>query len=212
MNDALLALVPDWGLWLVFAATLLSCLALPVPSSLIMLGAGGFAASGDLPLWGVMATAYLGAVLGDQAGYSIGHAGGVPLLTRIGRDPRRQALIDRARAAMDRHGGTGVFLSRWLFSPLGPYVNLIAGATTFNRRRFTVAGAAGEAVWVTIYVGLGWAFADNIVAIGALLGDLFGVLAGAAVTLMLALWLHNAARDRREAASREDGASPAPGR
>ena len=53
MIETILALVPTYGLLLVALGTFLSCLALPVPSSLIMLSAGGFAAAGDLVLWQV---------------------------------------------------------------------------------------------------------------------------------------------------------------
>ena len=53
MTETVLALVPSYGLLLVALGTFFSCLALPVPSSLIMLSAGGFAAAGDLVLWQV---------------------------------------------------------------------------------------------------------------------------------------------------------------
>ena len=41
MTDWLLALVPQYGLWLLFFVTLFSCLALPLPASIMMLTAGG---------------------------------------------------------------------------------------------------------------------------------------------------------------------------
>jgi membrane protein DedA with SNARE-associated domain len=59
MIDALLAAVPTHGVWLVAAVTFLSCLALPMPASLVMLTAGGFAAAGDLDLWQVLGAALL---------------------------------------------------------------------------------------------------------------------------------------------------------
>ena len=77
MTDWLLAAVPGYGPWLVAAVTFLSCLALPVPASLLMLAAGGFAAAGDLALWQVAGGALAGAVAGDQAGL-LGGAGGRP--------------------------------------------------------------------------------------------------------------------------------------
>ena len=68
MTEWLLELVPHYGTWLVAVVTFLSCLALPVPSSILMLAAGGFAASGDLMLWQVTGAALAGAILGDQIG------------------------------------------------------------------------------------------------------------------------------------------------
>lgn len=66
MTETVLALVPSYGLLLLALGAFFSCLALPVPSSLIMLSAGGFAAAGDLVLGQVGATALIGAIAGDQ--------------------------------------------------------------------------------------------------------------------------------------------------
>jgi membrane-associated protein len=189
VTETALALVPVWGVWLVAVATFASCLAMPIPSSLIMLAAGGFVASGDLTGWQVATAALMGAVLGDQTGFVLGRAGGAPLVARLRRTPRRAALITDAEAMIARHGGIGVFLTRWLMSPLGPYVNFLAGAARMDHGRFTVSGIAGETVWVAIYVGLGFVFADRIVALGQLLGNLSGLLAAGAVTIVLGIWM-----------------------
>ncbi|WP_102226509.1 DedA family protein [Acidimangrovimonas sediminis] len=197
LTSDLIALVPTYGLWLIAATTFLSCLALPVPSSLMMLTAGGFVAAGDLGLGDTLAAALGGAVLGDQAGFALGRSGGARLLDRIARHPRRAALIGRTEALMQRRGGFGIFLSRWLFSPLGPWMNFAAGAARLSWRRFTLAGVAGETVWVALYVGTGAGFAGNLTAAMDLLGSSLGFLAAGAVTLGLGLWLRQALRPPR---------------
>lgn len=194
MTDWLVSLVPLWGLWLVAGATFASCLALPIPASLIMLAAGGFAATGDLVLWQVVAAAVTGAVLGDQAGFWAGRRGGAPLLDRLARHRARGRLIARARALMAARGGLAVFLSRWLFSPLGPYINVIAGAMRQDWRRFTLWGMAGEAVWCALYVLMGRVFAGNLTAATDLIGSALGLIAAGTVTLGLGLWLWRLAR------------------
>ena len=196
MTDWLLALVPVWGLWLVGATTFLSCLALPVPASLVMLAAGGFAAAGDLVLWQVAAAALAGAVAGDHAGYALGRSAGAAVLARLARAPPRAAAIARARATLSRNALATVFLSRWLLSPLGPYVNLAGGAARLPLARFTPAEVAGETLWVAIYTLLGYAFADRIVALGGLLGNASGALAAGAVAVVLGLRLRSALHDR----------------
>lgn len=198
MTEALLALVPAWGLWLVAAGTFLSCLALPVPSSLLMMAAGGFAAAGDLVLWQVAAAAWGGAVAGDHAGFVLGRLAGAPLVARLRARPGAAATLARAEALVAARGGMAVFLSRWLVSPLGPYVNLLTGAARLALPRFTAAVAAGEGLWVALYVGLGFAFADRIAALAELMGNLSGLLAAAAVTAGLGVAL--AARLRRNGA------------
>ena len=129
MTDILLLLVSDYGLVVIFAATLLSCFALPVPSSLMMMAGGAFSASGDLVLWQVSAVALAGAMIGDLTGYFLARrGGGENLWARLRTLPHSANLMARAEAFLHRRGGWAVFLTRWLFSPLGPYVNLIAAA------------------------------------------------------------------------------------
>ena len=181
MTETLFALVPVWGAWIVTAVTFLSCLALPVPSSFVMLAGGAFAASGDLPLAAVALGAWSGAVLGDQIGYLIGRRSGPALLRRLARGPRRARTLQQARTALAARGGLAVFLSRWLFSPLGPYVNFLSGAGGLTWGRFTQGSVSGEAVWVLIYVTLGWMFSAQIEAVAEIAGNALGLLAALAV-------------------------------
>lgn len=185
MIETFYALVPQYGGWILFVVTFLSCLAIPFPASLVMLAAGAFVASGDLSGLAVVAGAMGGAVLGDQLGYLAGRAGGRWLIARLSRRPAAAAWLARAEARMDAGAGRTVFLSRWLASALGPYVNIAAGAARVEWRRFTVAAVLGEAVWVALYVGLGFLFSSRVEAIGATLPSVLVAVAAAAVALML---------------------------
>lgn len=186
MTDWLLSLVPQYGVWLLAGATYLSCLALPIPASLLMLAAGGFAASGDIALSAAVLSALAGAVAGDQTGYLAGRFGGAGLVARMGA---RAQPVAKAAAFLARRGGVAVFLTRWLFSALGPYVNLAAGAAGQGWHRFTLWGIAGEGVWVGLYVGLGYAFTGNLQAASDMAADMLGFLAAAAVALGAGAWL-----------------------
>lgn len=203
MSDAIFALIAAWGLPLLAAITFLSCLALPVPSSLAMLTAGAFTVTGDLTLAATAGAAFAGAVAGDQTGYAIARSAAPRLERFIGRHPRRQALLDRARHMTDRHGGPGIFFSRWLVSPLGPYANFAAGLTRFTHLRFTLWGAAGEAVWVILYVGLGRLFAGQLDMVAEFAQDLSGLAAALALMGISAWWM--AASLRRRHRRRDDG-------
>ncbi|MFT6223897.1 MAG: membrane protein DedA with SNARE-associated domain [Paracoccaceae bacterium] len=189
MIESLLQSIADFGPVLLFVITFLSCLALPVPSSLVMLTGGGFVAAGDLPLWSTFGAAFAGAVLGDQIGFAIGRLGGGRLQTWLGATPPRARLREQAQALILRWGGVGVFLSRWLFSPLGPYLNFAAGASVMQWHRFTVWGVAGEAVWVSLYLGLGYMFAGHAKELADVLGNTSGFLAAGVVMACTGLWL-----------------------
>jgi membrane protein DedA with SNARE-associated domain len=202
MADWLLSLVPVWGVWLMAAATYFSCLALPVPCSILMLTAGGFAAAGDLDLVTLILGALAGAVAGDQTGYRLGAFGGHPLLARLSQSPARAALIARAMALMEARGALGIFLTRWLFAPVGPYANFAAGALGWSWARFTLWGVMGEAVWVGVYCGLGYGFAGNLQAASDMAGSVLGILAGVAAMGGFGWWLISSLRSDKGAQGR----------
>lgn len=191
LSDWFLAQLPLYGPALLGLTTFLSCLALPVPSSLMMIAAGAFVASGDLSLPMVTAAAYAGAVAGDQLGFLLGRRAG-NFLPAPGT--RRGDLIASAMASLRRRGTVTVFLSRWLFSALGPWVNLAAGASGFAHPRFALADLLGEALWVAAYVGLGIVFGANLQAAADLAANAVGFLGAGAAALALGAWLWHALR------------------
>lgn len=200
MSEFFLTLVANYGVPIVFCVTFLSCLALPVPSSILMLASGGFAATGDLSLAAVLAAAFSGAVLGDNAGYWLARALGERMGGWLEKHPKRAALRHKSEAYMEKWGGSSVFFSCWLVAPLGPYVNYISGITRFTWLRFALWGIAGEIVWVSLYVGLGYTFADNISAIASMLGNASGFITAIGIALALGIWLWKASKPKLDKA------------
>ncbi len=196
MSALVLTLVADYGVTIVFIVTFLSCLALPVPSSLLMLASGGFAASGDLYLSSVFGAAFTGAVLGDNTGYWIARVMGLRLQGWLEKRPKRAALLYKAATFMDKWGGSSIFLSCWLVAPLGPYMNYVSGLTKFTWMRFALWGVLGEIVWVSLYVGMGYTFADNITAVSSLLGNASGLVTAIGVAILLGWWLWKVSKPR----------------
>jgi membrane-associated protein len=202
MTEWLLALVPQYGVALLGVATLLSCLALPVPASILMIAGGGFISAGDLPLVTSILAALAGAVVGDQIVYGLGRWRGPRIIAWLGA---RAAPITRATAMLSRRGGAAVFLSRWLIPAIGPYVNLAAGGAGLGWLRFTVWGFAGEIIWVGLYVGLGYAFTGNLAAASDMALNVLGVLAAGVAAIALGAWLV-----RRSMATRRTVAADTP--
>ena len=195
MTDWLLSNLAALGVPLLFIVTYLSCLMVPVPSSLLMLAAGAFAGGGDLSLWAVVAASYVGAVLGDQTGYGIARLGKSRVDEWLTHRRKASEMMGAARKRLAERGGVTVFLTRWLLSPLGPYVNFAAGLTAFSWFRFSLSSAAGEMVWVVIYAGLGWLFANNIEMIADYSGNITAALAAGFVAWLLGGHLRRALRD-----------------
>jgi len=200
MMDSVLSLVSIYGVLIVAISAYLSCLLVPIPTSLVMLSAGAFVAAGDLTAASVWIAAWGAAVLGDQTGYWIGRTGGAPLLSRLARRPARAKFLEKAEGYVDRHGGIGVFLSTWLFAPLGPYVNFVAGSVGMKWLRFSLWDIAGEAIWVSGYLGLGYLFGDRIEALSSLLSSASGFLVAGLFTIGLGvlLWRRLSSRTAAE--------------
>ncbi|MEZ5752205.1 MAG: VTT domain-containing protein [Paracoccaceae bacterium] len=190
MTDAFFEIMSDWGVFALALITFLSCLALPVPSSLSMMAAGAFGASGDIDLASAIAAAFVGAVAGDQVGFLIGRYGHDRLRGWLDRNATRRAILAKAQTMIARHGSQAVFLTRWMFSAVGPYVNVIAGGAGMAWARFTTMGVLGEAVWVGLYVGIGYFAGGQMTQIADLLGNLTGLLTSVLVAALLgaALW------------------------
>ena len=70
-------------------------------------------------------------------------------------------------------------------APLGPWVNLAAGAAGLKALTFTIWDAMGEAIWVGFYVFIGYSFASDIVWLADLLTNAAGFVAAAAVAIVL---------------------------
>jgi membrane-associated protein len=182
VTETLMRLVGEYGPLGLSLILAISCLGVPIPASLLMLASGSLVAEGDMDLWPVLGFGIIGAVVGDQGGYLIGRIGGSVLVHRLADGVGAAAALQKAEGFADRWGAPGVFLTRWLLSPLGPYVNLVGGMVGMSWLKFTAWGVAGEIVWVTKYVLIGMTFSQSIQAIADVLGDLTWFLVGALIT------------------------------
>jgi membrane protein DedA with SNARE-associated domain len=196
LTETLLASLPSYGLLLLALVVGISCLGAPLPASIVMMLMGALAAAGDFTLAYVIAVALASAVAGDQIGYMLGRLAGQRLVPIVSREPARRKAIEQAQHEMDARGTVAVFLTRWLLSPLGPYLNLLAGASGFSWARFTLAGILGEMVWVGLYTGLGAAFSESVTEIAEISGSISGFLAAGAVAAFLGFKLLRALRSK----------------
>lgn len=185
MTDAVLALVPTYGLWLLFSIGILAAIGIPLPSTLVVMAVGAFVESGDLDLITAFLTALAAAVIGDQIGYQIGSRAGNVVEERMSRKPNRAAQIAKTKKLVRRWGGISVFLTRWLLAPIGPTTNIVCGASDMRWLRFTFWDILGEITWVTIYLGIGYVFRGNIEDLATLLGEAsWFLIAGLAAAFM----------------------------
>lgn len=189
MLDVLLALVPTYGVWFIAVSVFLSCLALPIPSSMFVMVAGGFAAAEDLVFWQIVLAAYAGYTIGDQLAFGIGRRAGLPLVGWLSSREAFRSTVSRAHHLIDRHGTFAVFLSRTLFSPLGPYIGYLGGAMGMRWHVFTLTANPAALVWALAYASLGFVFASRIREIASLLSSALGAVLFGASSVVLLWWL-----------------------
>jgi membrane protein DedA with SNARE-associated domain len=185
MNEQLLGAVERYGSPALFGVIAIASVGIPLPVTLLLIVTGSIAAQGAINIWQAIAIATLGSVAGDQAGYALGRWGGPALITRFSRFLGGAERMKQIDARMQRWGDASVFLSRWLITALGPWVNLASGAAKYSWLRFTLWDLLGEAVDAILYVWLGFAFSDRVQEVGAIIGDagkaLVGVVAAVAI-------------------------------
>ena len=170
----------------------------------MMMAAGGFVAAGEMSLFAALAAAYFGAVLGDQIGYWLGRSRG-EFVQRIESKGTRQAkALSRAAAMTRKHATWAVFLTRWLLSPLGPYVNLASGAARVRWRSFSLGSVTGEAVWVSTYTVIGAGAGQTLSLIWPMVSDVLGILAALAVAGLLVLRARHLLRISQSHATEKD--------
>jgi len=185
LTDQVLAALLVYGLPVLFGVILICSVGVPFPISLMLVAAGSFVEQGEMKLWQVIAVASVAAVLGDQIGYGLSRWAGPRLIKRLSRRIDAETKIKQAEALTKRWSGASIFLSRWLVTALGPWVNVASGIANYPWRRFLFWDVLGEVLWVILYVGIGYVFSNRVQAIAEILSNLAWVIAGLFVTVIL---------------------------
>jgi membrane-associated protein len=198
VTDQVLGAFLVYGLPVLFGVILVCSVGIPFPISLMLVAAGSFVEQGEMKLWQVIAAASLAAVLGDQIGYGLSRWGGRGLVDRLGRRLGAENKIREAEALTKRWSGAGIFFSRWLITALGPWVNIASGIARYPWRRFLLWDVLGEVLWVTLYVGIGYAFSNRVQYLVEILGNLSWVIVGLILAVILGWQLVQYVRPKPE--------------
>jgi membrane-associated protein len=188
MREQLLAAVAQYGSPALFAVVLVASLGAPLPIALLLVVTGSLSAQGAISLPAAIAAAGTGSVLGDLAGYAIGRWGGASLINRLTKIIGGSNRLQQAEAKARERAALYIFLTRWLLSPLGPWVNLASGIAQYPWPRFLLWDALGEFFGVALYISLGSLFSDRVMALDSVLGDMtWGILALTVALVILRL-------------------------
>ncbi|WP_307786612.1 DedA family protein [Rhodococcus sp. KRD197] len=119
-----------------------------LPGDSLLFTAGVLVAQVDpfVPLWVILVSAPIAAVLGDQCGYMIGRAAGPAVFDRPGAKRLGPTQLARAQSFFDTYGARTVVLARFVpvVRTLAP---VMAGASGMRYRTFLVYNIIGGIVW-----------------------------------------------------------------
>lgn len=116
------------------------------PTEAVLIGCGVLAASGELPLLGVIAVAALGCFTADLVNYSLGRSAGMRALRRFSRRAGSRAVVAWTAARLAERGEPILVAVRWV--PGGGLVGaLLAGSLRWPSRRFAPVALAGATLW-----------------------------------------------------------------
>lgn len=152
----------QFGYVAVAGLVLIEDFGVPVPGETILILAAVDAGTGRLNVFLVALLGFLGALLGDNIGFGIGHFGGRPLIERYGRyiflTPERVA---KATGFFDRHGGWIIIVARFI-EGLRQANGIIAGISGIRWAKFLVFNAIGAALWVAVWTSVGYFSGSHI--------------------------------------------------
>lgn len=202
--------VAQFGYLAVFAIVGLESLGIPLPGETTLIAAALYAgATHNLHIAGVILAASLGAILGDNAGYLLGHWGGYRLLVRYGRYiGLDEAKVRVARYLFFRYGGQVVFFGRFV-SVLRAYAAFLAGTTRMPWRRFLVFNATGGILWATLYGSVAYLLGRQIDRLSTPLAIVFGV--GAVIAIVAGALIVRSHERRLEVAAEQTFPGPLEG-
>ncbi len=199
MTDQLLEWLTTYGIVALAPVLAAAAVGLPLPATLLLLAAGAFAGAGQLSLPALLIGGIVAAGLGDSLGYLLGARGGAGVVgrwgPRLGLGPE---ALQRAEALLARWGGITIVLTRFLITPLGPVINVVAGTARYPYRRFLLYDVIGESIWVILYLGLGYLFGANWELLVDLASNATQALTLLLIVAVLGFFLVRALRQRQQ--------------
>ena len=154
----------QWFYLVIVAIAFLDSVVPVVPSETAVILGGIAAGQGHLNIVAVIACAAVGAALGDNTAYALGHRFSSRIQAWYARKPKRAAQLAWAENQLRTRGGSLLLTAR--FIPGGrTVITVTSGITRQPRRRFVLFVALACVVWASYAGVLGYAagekFKDN---------------------------------------------------
>lgn len=176
-----------WFVFLIAIGEAVFILGIFVPSTPVLLFAGGLIAEGRLPFWEVYLGAVVGAVIGDAISYSVGYwlKDRIKTVWPFGR---HVGLIERGEVFFARHGGKSVFVGRFI-PGVKAVVPGVAGMFGMDYRFFSLINITSAFAWAAAHIVPGMLLSAWFRSMGLSLE--LTIIVGAVVLAAVFLLVHN---------------------
>jgi len=146
----------NWSYLIVFAIAMLDAFFPIVPSEATAIAAGVVAGSGGLSVELCILAAAVGAIVGDNISFAIGHFLGRPVERRFFSGEKAQKRLKWAQRTLEERGGYLIVVAR--FIPGGRTATTFTAGfvETYPWRRFLLFDAIAGAIWGSYTVLLGY--------------------------------------------------------
>ena len=186
-----------YGYWAVFFGVMLENAGLPIPGETILLVAGFFCSEDHLLMPLVMLTAAVGAVVGDNIGFAIGHHFGRSILLRFGKyvflTPER---LEHMENYFHSHGNKTILVARFI-TGLRVFAALLAGASMMRWRVFLIYNVAGAVLWSVTITLLGYLFGQSLPLLVRWVGRTGTIFLIAGIVMAVVVWRVRAHRAKK---------------
>jgi len=189
MNE-LLVMLDSYGLGLLFVVILLKEIGVPVPipGDLLIIVAGARAATGALPIWGVLLAVFVAGVIGAFVQYLLARGPARGFIYRFGRYAGlTPARLDKASDSIKGRGWVALALGRALPGLRGGVV-AACGLAAVPVATFLGGLVAGTLLFATFTTMLGYLVGPGAIAILSSLSVPWWAVALALVLAGLAAW------------------------
>lgn len=159
--DQFLPWLSHYGITVIFVWFALGIFALPIPEESLLLLLGFLIAKGKLTFFPSLVAAYLGSCCGITSSYGLGRATGHFLTQSWGRyfglTEKRYQL---AHNWFERFGKWALVIG-YFIPGVRHLTGYVAGALKLPYRYFALFAYAGAALWVSLFIGVGYYFHDH---------------------------------------------------
>jgi membrane protein DedA with SNARE-associated domain len=148
--------IHHYGVAAVFLILMFESFGAPLPGESLLIVAAILAGRGDISFPGLLVSAWIGAVLGDNIGYLVGRTLGHKLVWRCGKKVGLTAeRLHKVEMLFANYGSVTVVFARFV-GVLRQLNGVVAGTMEMDWRRFLIFNALGGALWVVVWTLVGF--------------------------------------------------------